>query len=199
MIDQETPASPVVMIMPDEIDVSNAGYVGEQLRSAITPGAGAVVADLTATTFCDSFAVLHLMLAHDKAVANNVQLLFVVPAGAVLRLLELVGARRVLRICPTVTAALAAAAEGRGLRGRRLGGTASTGFRGTPSGATTVPPAEIQPRPASQIPNLSVDGGGHDLAERHILVGRVDPQDADGDDAQRVPHPVVRAGGMIAA
>lgn len=105
--------------MPDEIDVSNAGYVGERLRSAITPGAGAVVADLTATTFCDSFAVLHLMLAHDKAAANNVPLLFVVPAGAVLRVLELVGARRVLRICPTVTAALAAAADDSGLGDRR--------------------------------------------------------------------------------
>jgi anti-sigma B factor antagonist len=149
MNDQETSASPVVMTMPDEIDVSNAGYVGEQLRSAITPGAGAVVADLTATTFCDSLAVLHLMLAHDKAVANNVQLLFVVPAGAVLRLLELVGARRVLRICPTVTAALAAAAEGRGLRGRRLGGTASAGFRGIRSGAATVPPTR-DPAPASE-------------------------------------------------
>ena len=88
MDDQERLVSPLVMTMPDEIDVSNAGYVGEQLRSAITPGTNAVVADLTATTFCDSFAVLHLMLAHDKAVANNVQLLLVVPAGAVLRLLE---------------------------------------------------------------------------------------------------------------
>jgi anti-sigma B factor antagonist len=111
MDDPGMPTAPVVMTMPDEIDVSNAGYVGEQLRSAIIPGGGAVVADLTSTTFCDSFAVLHLMLAHDKAVANSVRLLFVVPAGAVLRLLELVGARRVLRICPTVTAALATAAR----------------------------------------------------------------------------------------
>jgi anti-sigma B factor antagonist len=130
MNDQGTPASPVVMTMPYEIDVSNAGYVGEQLRSAITPDAGAVVADLTATTFCDSFAVLHLMLAHDKAVANNVRLLFVVPPGAVLRLLELVGARRVLGICPTVTAALAAAAAGRGPGDRRPGGAASAVSRG---------------------------------------------------------------------
>jgi anti-anti-sigma factor len=129
MDDQEAPASPVVVTMPDEIDVSNAGYIGEQLRSAITPGAGAVVADLTATTFCDSFAVLHLMLAHDKAVANNVELLFVVPVGAVLRLLALVGARRVLRICPTVTAALAAADGARGVGDRRPGGTASAGLR----------------------------------------------------------------------
>ena len=75
MDDRERLVSPLVMAMPDEIDVSNAGYVGEQLRSAITPGANAVVADLTATTFCDSFAVLHLMLAHDKAVANNIKLL----------------------------------------------------------------------------------------------------------------------------
>jgi anti-sigma B factor antagonist len=149
MNERATPASPVVVTMPDEIDVSNAGFVGEQLRSAITPGAGAVVADLTATTFCDSFAVLHLMLAHDKAVANNVPLLFVVPAGAVLRLLDLVGARRLLRICPTVTAALAAAADDSGLGDRRPGGTASAGFRGTRPRATTAPPAR-DPVPASE-------------------------------------------------
>jgi anti-sigma B factor antagonist len=149
MTDQGTPAPPVVVTMPDEIDVSNAGYVGEQLRSIITPGGDAVVADLTATTFCDSFAVLHLMLAHDKAVANNVQLLFVVPPGAVLRLLDLVGARRVLWICPTVTAALAAAADDRGLDGRRSGGTASAEFRGTRPGATTAPPVR-DPVPASE-------------------------------------------------
>jgi len=144
MADQQTPASPVVMTMPDEIDVSNAGYVGEQLRSAITPGAGAVVADLTETTFCDSFAVLHLMLAHDKAVALDVQLLFVVPAGAVLRLLELVGARRVLRICPTVTAALAATAGD-----PRPGGAAPAGLRGIRPGATARRPARA-PVPASE-------------------------------------------------
>jgi anti-sigma B factor antagonist len=149
MDDQQAPASPVVMIMPDEIDVSNAGYVGEQLRCAITPGAGALIADLTATTFCDSFAVLHLMLAHDKAIANNVQLLFVVPAGAVLRLLELVGARRVLRICPTVTAALAAAAGGPGAGDPRPGGTAPARLRGTRPGTMAAPPAR-DPVPASE-------------------------------------------------
>ncbi|MDR3032506.1 MAG: STAS domain-containing protein [Kitasatospora sp.] len=140
MDDQPTPASPVVVTMPDEIDVSNAGYVGEQLRSAITPGAGAVVADLTATAFCDSFAVLHLMLAHDKAAANNIRLLFVVPAGAVLRLLDLVGASRVLRICPTLTAALGAAADDRGAGARRPGGTASAGLRGA---AGRTPPEVV--------------------------------------------------------
>jgi anti-sigma B factor antagonist len=165
------------MTMPDEIDVSNAGYVGEQLRSAITPGAAAVVADLTATTFCDSFAVLHLMLAHDKAAANNVPLLFVVPAGAVLRLLELVGARRVLRICPTVTAALAAAADearlgDSGLSDSRADGTASAGFRGTRPGATTGRRPGIRPHPAGQIPDLAVDGGGHGFTERH---GEIEP------------------------
>lgn len=149
MDDHERLVSPLVMTMPDEIDVSNAGYVGEQLRSAITPGTNAVVADLTATTFCDSFAVLHLVLAHDKAVANNVQLLLVVPAGAVLRLLEMVGARRVLRIHATVTAALAAVTDDRGLADRPPGGIAFTGLRGTPPGTTAAPPAR-DPVPASE-------------------------------------------------
>jgi anti-sigma B factor antagonist len=149
MDDRERLVSPLVIPMPDEIDVSNAGYVGEQLRSAITPGAGVVVADLSATTFCDSFAVLHLMLAHDKAVANNVPLLLVVPAGAVLRLLELVGARRVLRIYPTVAAALAAVTDDRGAAYRPPGGSAPAGLRGIRPGTMTTVSAR-DPVPASE-------------------------------------------------
>jgi anti-sigma B factor antagonist len=141
MDDQERPVSSVVMTMPDEIDVSNAGYVGEQLRSAIVPGVGAVVADLTATTFCDSFAVLHLMLAHDKAAANHVQLLFVVPAGAVLRLLDLMGVCRVVRIYPTVADALAAVTEDRGLGEQSADGDAPAGLGGMTPRTTTAPSA----------------------------------------------------------
>jgi anti-anti-sigma factor len=140
MDDQERPVSPVVMTMPDEIDVSNAGYVGEQLRSAIAPGVSTVVADLTATTFCDSFAVLHLMLAHDKAAANNVELLLVVPAGAVLRLLDLMGARRVLRIYPTAADALAAVTEDRDPGDQSAAADASARLPGTSPRTTTAPP-----------------------------------------------------------
>ena len=108
---QELPALPVIVTISAEIDISNADSIGGQLLSAIAPGVSAVVADLTGTTFCDCSGVRSLMLAYDKAAASNTQLLLAIPSGAVLRILELVGLLRMLRIYPTLAAALAAVAE----------------------------------------------------------------------------------------
>ena len=71
----------------------------------------AVVADLTGTAFCDCSGARSLLLAYHKAAASNTQLLLAVPSGAVLPILELLGLRRILRIYPTLAAALAAVAE----------------------------------------------------------------------------------------
>ena len=46
--------TPAVLKLPAEIDISNAGVTAEQLRSALAPEITLLVADLTATTFCDS-------------------------------------------------------------------------------------------------------------------------------------------------
>ena len=108
---QELPALPVIVTMPAEIDVFNVGSIGERLLSAIAPGVSAVIADLTGTTFCDCSGVCSLMLAYDKAAVSNTQLLLAVPSRAVLRILELMGLLRTLRIYPTLAAALAEVAE----------------------------------------------------------------------------------------
>ena len=108
---QELPAVPVIVTIPADIDISNADSIAEQLLSALASGVSAVVADLTGTTFCDCSGVRSLMLASDKAAASNTQLLLAAPSRAVLRILELVGLLRTLRIYPTPAAALAAAAE----------------------------------------------------------------------------------------
>ena len=108
---QELPALPVIVTIPAEIDISNADSIAGQLLSVIAPGVGAVVADLTGTIFCDCSGVRSLVLAYDKAAVSNTQLLLAVPSGAVLRILELVGLLHMLRIYPTLAAALAAVAE----------------------------------------------------------------------------------------
>ena len=97
-----------VVVLPDEIDILNAGSVGEQLVAAIVPGVDVVVADLTVTTFCDCAGVHSLLLAFRKASANSAELRLAVGSIAVVRILKLVGADEVLLVYPDLGAALAA-------------------------------------------------------------------------------------------
>ena len=62
---------PAVVALPAEIDMANADDVGEQLRSAFTPGVTMVVADLTLTVFCDSYGMRALVLARRCAAARH--------------------------------------------------------------------------------------------------------------------------------
>lgn len=50
-------SGPVVVPMPAEIDLANAGRVGAQLCTAASPGVTVIVADLTGTQFCDSAGI----------------------------------------------------------------------------------------------------------------------------------------------
>ncbi len=98
----------VIITLPAEIDMATAGRVGQQLASAIAPGVRAVIADLTATTFCDSSGISMLVRAHKQAAANQAQLRLVVRSGAVLRALTLAQVDRLLPIYPNLSQALAA-------------------------------------------------------------------------------------------
>ena len=44
----------MVVELPEEIDITNATAVCEQLRSAFRSGFPLVIADMTSTVFCDS-------------------------------------------------------------------------------------------------------------------------------------------------
>jgi anti-sigma B factor antagonist len=98
----------VVVTLPAEIDMANAGQVGQQLGSAIAPGVRVVIADMTATTFCDSSGISMLVRAHGQAAANGTQLRLVVRSTAVLRALTLVRMDYLLPIYPSLSQALAA-------------------------------------------------------------------------------------------
>jgi anti-anti-sigma regulatory factor len=66
-----------------------------------------VIADLTTTRFCDSSGVRHLLLAHERASASEVQLRFAVPSDCPMRrVLELTGVHRVLAVYPTLAEAV---------------------------------------------------------------------------------------------
>lgn len=97
---------PAVIAFPAEVDVCNTRRLGHELGAALA-SAATVIADMTATTFCDCSGVRVLLLAHDQAAADGIELLLVVPSTRVLRLLALTGTGRQLSIYPTVAAALA--------------------------------------------------------------------------------------------
>jgi anti-anti-sigma factor len=99
----------VVVALPAETGMANAGRVGQQRGSAIAPGVRTVIADRTATRFCDSSGISMLVRARQQAAANRTELRLVVPSTAVLGALTLVGMDHLLPIYPGLSQALAAA------------------------------------------------------------------------------------------
>jgi anti-sigma B factor antagonist len=95
--------APVIIAMPGEIDVTNAGDVQARISAALGPGVTVIVADLTATSFCDSTGLRHLLQAHDQAATLGAQLrLAITPGGPIWRVAELTGLGRWLAIYPTL-------------------------------------------------------------------------------------------------
>jgi anti-sigma B factor antagonist len=78
-----------VVPLPAEVDVTNARQAGRELLAAFVPGVTAVIADMTATTFCDSSGVRMLALVYELAGADQAKLILVVPSAGVLRILSL--------------------------------------------------------------------------------------------------------------
>lgn len=104
MADLPHPAGPVIVKLPAEIDLQNAGQVAIQLRAACRDG-GIVIADMTSTTFCDSRCAQELLNAHYLARARNCQLRLALPDRNVQRVLNILGADLILAIYQTVAAA----------------------------------------------------------------------------------------------
>src|SRR5215468_7095449 len=97
---------PAVVTLPAEIDIDNADRVGADLQAAFAPGVTVVVADMTATTFCDSRAVRALVLAHKRAAADGVELRLAVPPGPALVILKMLSLDELVPVYPTLDEAL---------------------------------------------------------------------------------------------
>jgi anti-sigma B factor antagonist len=102
-----TGAAPVVVTLPAEIDISNADTVGENLAEAFTPGVRLVIADLSATEYCDSSGLRNLARAQAKAAASAAELRLVVQSPAVRHVLDLVGFADLLGIYTSINEAQA--------------------------------------------------------------------------------------------
>jgi anti-sigma B factor antagonist len=109
MSDQAAQVTPVIVVLPGEIDVTNCEQVYEQLVAVLTPGVETVVADMTATEFCDSSGVHAIMHAYETAGERQVVLrLAVSPRTSVRRVLQLIGVGRLMPVHESLAEALAA-------------------------------------------------------------------------------------------
>jgi anti-sigma B factor antagonist len=94
-----------VIVLPTEIDVTNADQVGAELARALEADTEILLVDMTATEFCDSAAVQMLVRASQAATAAGVALRLAVGAHPVRRVLELTGADQVIDTYPDLDAA----------------------------------------------------------------------------------------------
>lgn len=101
-MDDQCSASPVVVALPDELDITSADAIGELLRSAFAPGVAVVIADMTRTSFCDTSCFRSLAHVHDYAGSSGAQLRLVIRPGPVRRVLWLLGLDRSLAVYPNL-------------------------------------------------------------------------------------------------
>lgn len=97
-----------VVAFPEEVDVSNAGQIREELLSVINRGAAVLIADMTDTVSCDHAGVDAIGRVYQRALVSGTELRLVVGSGIVRRVLAMSGVDRVVSIYPFVAASLAA-------------------------------------------------------------------------------------------
>ena len=99
---------PAVVGFPARLDGSNTALVGEQLLVALDRGAAVVIADMSATAWCDHAGVATLVRAHHRALVRQAELRLVVSAPAVRQLVSDEGLDRLVAVYPSLEAAVAA-------------------------------------------------------------------------------------------
>jgi anti-anti-sigma factor len=75
----------VVVPLAADIDLTSCERVYDRLYAEFVGGAGVVVADFTATRFCDCASLRRLLSVQRRAVAQGGQLRIVIPSGSPVR------------------------------------------------------------------------------------------------------------------
>jgi anti-sigma B factor antagonist len=96
----------VVITLPEEIDVTNSPGLYETLLAVISRQPTLLVADMTATTFCDCNGMRVIVAAYRQAVAAGADMRLVISHPAARRVSELSGIDTVISIYPDLPAAL---------------------------------------------------------------------------------------------
>jgi anti-sigma B factor antagonist len=87
-----------VVILPDEIDITNSGEVCDLLLSVIRQDPDTITADLARTTFCDSAGIHAIVRANRQARSRGAELRLAVGQSPVNRVLELSGLDQVMPV-----------------------------------------------------------------------------------------------------
>jgi anti-sigma B factor antagonist len=96
----------VVITLPEEIDATNSPGLRETLLAAVSRQPAMVVADMSATTFCDSSGMAAIVTAYRQAVAAGAGMRLVIGHPGARRVFELSGIDAVISIYPDLPAAL---------------------------------------------------------------------------------------------
>lgn len=97
-----------VVSFPERVDVSNADSLRDKLLAVINHGAMVVIADMSATAWCDRAGVDALTRVYQRAVVNGAQLRLVVAAEGVQKLMSSDGLDRLVPIYTSLASAIAA-------------------------------------------------------------------------------------------
>ncbi len=95
-----------VVSAPEEIDISNAAEFRSALQSAAA-GRPTIVADLSSTEYCDSSGLNVLVRALRRAQEQGGELRLVASTSAVLRILNVTGVGKMLKVYANLENALA--------------------------------------------------------------------------------------------
>lgn len=96
----------VVITLPGEIDVTNSPGLRRALLAVINRKPIMIIADMTATTFCDCSGMSAIVAAHRQAIAVAGDLRLVIRHPAARRVFELNGIDTVISIYPNLAVAL---------------------------------------------------------------------------------------------
>jgi anti-anti-sigma factor len=97
-----------VVAFPEHVDISNAAQIREQLLEVFDRGAAVVIADMSATVWCDYVGVDAVARACQRAAICRADLRLVATAPAVRRLLAAEGLDRLVPVYSSVEAAITA-------------------------------------------------------------------------------------------
>ena len=92
----DDPVPPAVVPAPAELDLATAAAFRSELDHAFRSGAGVVVADMGATTFCDSSGLKVLVHAAQRAQASGQRFELRRPARMLCRMVDILGASSLL-------------------------------------------------------------------------------------------------------
>jgi anti-sigma B factor antagonist len=102
-----------VVTAPEGIDITNAAGLRTALLQAAALGRGTLVVDMSHTQFCDTAGIHALVGAHKRAPAEGGQVLLVIGAAAVHRIVSITGLDRVIPTFQSLEYALAHTAAAR--------------------------------------------------------------------------------------